>query len=225
MSDLLDALRRDLYGEGYQTDSFAVTPMVGTSLPTAGIPMPKVKAVAKRYGNCSDLPLEEIPRDESVELTMLYFRISLARCSSFEEQMAFLGRRLPQANSWMITDSLPQLIKKVPSALFLPYYREWVASKEEYCKRFAYVEALTHYREEVTPYLRHLRKDESYYVTMAQAWMLATFAITHFEEVVAFLEKGNLPILLRRKTISKMVDSFRISEDEKKVVKKLRDNF
>jgi 3-methyladenine DNA glycosylase AlkD len=125
----------------------------------------------------------------------------------------------------MITDGLPQVIRKVPSEVYLPYYRKWVRSKEEYCKRFAYIEALSHYREDVAPYLSSLRPDSSYYVTMAQAWMSATFAITHFQEVVVFLERDDLPLSLKRKTISKIVDSFRISVEQKEIVKKMRAKF
>jgi hypothetical protein len=222
---LLDQLRLDLYGEGYDIASFKVSAMVGTSLPTSSQKIPHVKAVAKVYADNPDFDPKSIPLSESVELTLVYFWIVLKRCSSFGEQMSFLDQKLGYANFWMITDGLPQQIKKVPASEFLPYYRKWVASKEEYCKRFAYVEAMSHYRESITPFLKGLRPDKSYYVTMSQAWMLATFAIPHFQEVVAFLEKDKLPLLLKRKTISKMVDSYRISPEEKEIVKKLRAQF
>jgi 3-methyladenine DNA glycosylase AlkD len=218
----LDSLRQDLYGEGYRLSSFKVTRMVGTSLPTASIPIPRVREVTKAYLKEPALDLNEFPLNESVELTLVYFWIGLGRCSSFEEQMAFLETHLASANSWMITDGLPQAIIKVPSPVFLPYYRHWVASKEEYCKRFAYVMALTYYREDVGPFIKGLRYDESYYVMMGQAWMLATFAITHFGVVVAFLKKKDIPLSLKRKTISKMVDSFRITPEQKEIVKSLR---
>ena len=56
---------------------------------------------------------------------------------------------------------------------------------------------------------------------MAEAWLLATIAITFPDEIYQFLSSTK-DIALKRKTISKMCDSFRISQDTKEKFKQLR---
>ena len=225
MNPALIAFRKELYGPDKDPASFSPAKMVGTSLPWAKIPTPRMKAVVKAHAKDSDLPLEEFPLDESVELTLCYFLFSLKKEGTFEKQMAFLQRKLGNANSWMITDALPQVIQKAGMEEYQPYYGKWVNDKREYARRFAYVYALRYYQEkDISFFLDHLVYDERYYVMMAQAWMLATFAITHFEDVVHFLKDPSCPESLFRETISKMRDSYRIREDEKEFVKQIRDN-
>lgn len=68
---------------------------------------------------------------------------------------------------------------------------------------------------------KYIKKDDEYMVMMAEAWLLATVAIYYPNEVYDyFLECDDLT--LKRKTISKMVDSFRIDEATKERFKGLR---
>lgn len=221
----LSAFRSELYGPKKDPSSFVVSPMVGTSLPWAQIPIPHVKEVVKAHWDDDALPLESFLLDESVELTLCYFLLSLRKEGSFEKQMGFLQGKIRYANSWMITDALPQAIKKAPLESFHPYYSFFVRSKDVYARRFAYVFALRYYREKDLAFLLgELRYDQEYYVTMAQAWLLATLGISHFEEIVSFLQKPSCPKLLFQKSISKMRDSFRISPEHKEILKRIRDN-
>ena len=60
-------------------------------------------------------------------------------------------------------------------------------------------------------------------VMMAEAWLLATVAIQYPNEIYDFL-KETQDVTLKRKTISKINDSFRINEDIKNKFKELRSN-
>jgi 3-methyladenine DNA glycosylase AlkD len=220
----LQEFKNALYGEGYDPSSFKESTMVGTPLKRAFLTTPHVHAVVKEYRQDRSLPLASFPLDESVELTLTYFLLSLYRLPSFLEQMAFLEKKLFAAQSWIITDTLGMALKKNVGKDFHPFYLAFTTSKETYKKRFAYVQALRYYREpDVSFFLKHLQVDEEYYVMMGQAWMLATFAINHFQEVVAFLQNKDCPLPLKRKTISKCCDSYRLSAEEKEILKSLRD--
>lgn len=224
METTLSAFREALYGPGYDPASFHQSTMVGTELKTASLSTPHVKAVIKAFANSPTLPLGDFPLDETVELTVCFFALSLKKEGTFEKQMQFLQRYLRFANSWMITDALPQILHRPSGEIYLPYYRKFVSSRYEYERRFAYVYALGYYRESsIEPFLEGLRYDEHYYVYMAEAWMIANFGIVHFEDVVAFLRRPGLPISLKRKAISKMRDSYRISQAQKDLLKEIRD--
>ena len=56
---------------------------------------------------------------------------------------------------------------------------------------------------------------------MAEAWLLATVAIKHSDFVYDLLKNMN-DVALKKKTISKMNESFRISKEDKERFKALR---
>ena len=66
--------------------------------------------------------------------------------------------------------------------------------------------------------------DSEYYVAMAQAWLLATLAIKHFSKVYQFLLTGSISKDLLSKTKGKIRDSFRITEENKLLIKNLKRN-
>jgi 3-methyladenine DNA glycosylase AlkD len=78
------------------------------------------------------------------------------------------------------------------------------------------------YKEkDILKILSLLNANEEYMVMMAEAWLLATIAITYPEEVYDFL-KETKDVVLKRKTISKISDSFRFDEKTKNKFKNLR---
>jgi hypothetical protein len=58
---------------------------------------------------------------------------------------------------------------------------------------------------------------------MGEAWLLATLAIEDYPNVKKLLLSDKINDQLRKKTISKMRDSYRISPEIKEEVKEIRD--
>jgi 3-methyladenine DNA glycosylase AlkD len=67
-----------------------------------------------------------------------------------------------------------------------------------------------------------MKDDEEYYVQMAQAWLICDLAVFNPKEVISFLENSKLKYNILGKAIQKMVDSYRISDEDKAYVKSLR---
>ncbi len=224
MSNSYEAFKTELYGRGYDIHSFKISKMVGSDLPTACcLATPDLKKIVSRHFADFVLKPEEFSLNESVELTTSYFWLSLKRLKTFHEQMDFLAKNLRFARSWEITDSLSQFMEKGSERKFLPYYASFTKSRFLYQKRFAYVYAMKFYREKaISPFIKGIVPDEEYYVYMGQAWLLATLAINHYEEIRDSLVSSDWPLVLKRKTISKMVDSFRITNQQKQEIKEIR---
>ena len=68
---------------------------------------------------------------------------------------------------------------------------------------------------------KYIKKDDEYMVMMGEAWLLATVAIYYPNEIYDYLLKCD-DLTLKRKVISKMVDSFRIDNATKERFKGLR---
>ena len=86
----------------------------------------------------------------------------------------------------------------------------------------SYVLALKLYKDRrVLETLPYIKENEEYMVMMAEAWLLATIAIEFEQEVYLYLSNKK-DLVLKRKTISKICDSYRFDENSKERFKSLR---
>ena len=86
----------------------------------------------------------------------------------------------------------------------------------------AFVLGLKFYKDErVLQTLPYIKENEDYMVMMAEAWLMATIAICFEDEIYEYLVKCK-DLTLKRKTISKICDSFRFSDESKNRFKELR---
>jgi 3-methyladenine DNA glycosylase AlkD len=221
----IQSIKEEVYG--CQEPTFVVSKMPGSSLKWARTPVPHLKEVAKALATNQDVDLEIIPLDESVELQTVYFMANVIRLSPFYvSQLDFILAHSDLASSWMVTDGVLQYLKKANLKEYRPYYLKLLKKKDVFSRRFAYVLALGFYKEDdISVLLKHLLKDNRYYVLMGEAWLLANLAMTHFDEVYSYLDSDKLTLECKRKAISKMCDSYRISPEHKKQIKLLRSTF
>ena len=67
-----------------------------------------------------------------------------------------------------------------------------------------------------------LAEREEYYVRMAIAWLLAECFIKYPEVTLAYMKVSGLPRWTCNKTISKICDSYRVDEETKEILRKMR---
>ena len=63
---------------------------------------------------------------------------------------------------------------------------------------------------------------ERYYIKMASAWLVAECFTKYPEETFAYLKVSKLPKWTHNRTISKICDSYRVAEEDKVVLRKMR---
>ncbi|MBR3052068.1 DNA alkylation repair protein [Candidatus Saccharibacteria bacterium] len=67
-----------------------------------------------------------------------------------------------------------------------------------------------------------LASREEYYIRMAIAWLLAECFIKYPEVTLAYMKVSRLPRWTYNKTISKICDSYRVDEETKEMLRKMR---
>lgn len=187
-----------------------------------GVKNPVLRQITKEHKNDSELKIDDFELGKYLEVDFIYFGLALSRFSKIEEQLDFLRKEIRKAKSWAITDCVTTFLKKSTFEQFEKFYNELHKSKHTFERRFCYVFGLKHSKNHriLDIFLKITLHDE-YPVMMAEAWLLATIAIDFPDEVFKFLKEIN-DIQLRRKTIQKMCDSFRISNEQKSRFKALR---
>lgn len=63
---------------------------------------------------------------------------------------------------------------------------------------------------------------EEYYVNMMIAWYLATALAKQWDAAIPYLREHRLSSWVHKKTIQKAVESYRITEEQKRYLKSLR---
>ncbi len=70
--------------------------------------------------------------------------------------------------------------------------------------------------------VENLRNREEYYIKMASAWLIAECFTKYPEATFAYLKTTKLPKWTFNKTISKICDSYRVLEEDKALLRKMR---
>ena len=215
-------LRYALFGTN--TPTYTPSNLSGSITPSHEVYMAVLKKAIKDFTPVEKIALEEIPVNECIRLDLAFFGIGLNRCKDFKEHLAFIERNATRATSWMTTDFVNQFFKKPKFETWAPFFERMVKTEGEFSRRFAYGTALLFYKDRRCFDLvsKHLVKDERYYTMMMEAWLLASFAIYFPDEVYAILDSEQLTLPCRRKTVSKMCDSYRITQEHKDRAKALR---
>ncbi len=145
----------------------------------------------------------------------------------FDRTLSLMEEFLPQIDCWAVCDALccPALAKD-PDRL-LEHIHIWIRLDRPYTVRFAILMLMKHFLgTQYDP--AHLDlviwvDVNDYYVRMMQAWYLATAAVDHARDVFVLLEQGRIrDDFVHNKTIQKMVESFRISDEQKVRAKALK---
>ena len=150
--------------------------------------------------------------------------IVLSGIKDYGRCMAEVERFLPYVDNWAVCDGLrPKCFAKHTNEL-LPYIRRWMASEHEYTVRFGIgiLEAFylgKAFSREQLQWVAAIEREE-YYIRMMQAWYFATALAKQWEDTVTIVP--TLPNWVRRKTIQKACESFRVDSDHKEYLKKLR---
>ncbi len=144
----------------------------------------------------------------------------------YEKALSLTCDFLPFINNWATCDTTrPKVFKKDLDTLFT-YIKKWITSKHTYTIRYAVGLLLSFYLDDKFD-KSHLSlvasiKSDEYYVKMMVAWYFATALAKQYETTIPYIENGVIEKWTHNKTITKAVESYRISDDKKAYIKTLR---
>lgn len=137
-----------------------------------------------------------------------------------------LEQFLPYVDNWAVCDIMsPKVFKKHKEELLERIF-VWISSDEVYTCRFGIKMLMTYFLDEdfKVEYLDAVAAIRSgeYYVNMMIAWYFATALAKQWEATLPYLTGKRLDVWTHNKTIQKAIESYRITEEEKKILKPLK---
>ena len=185
---------------------------------------PALRALARRLVEEGEAEafLKALPHSHFEENQLHAFVIALER--DFDRCLARVEAFLPHVDNWATCDQLSPACFGRHRAALLPHLRRWMDSDREYTVRFGIGMLLRHFldadfRTEHLGWVTALRRDE-YYITMMQAWYLATALAKQWDATRPLV--ATLPEPLRRMTVRKACESFRVSDAHKAELRQLQ---
>lgn len=190
-----------------------------------GVRVPDVRKIAKKLdeAECRKF-IKVLPHRYYEENNLHAFLIE--RIKEYDRCIEETEKFLPFIDNWATCDSLrPKCFEKNKEKLILKI-NEWIMSEHEYTVRFAIEMLMVYFLDEdfESRYLEKVAsvKSDKYYVNMMIAWFFATALAKQYDSAVNYLREGTLSEWVHNKTIQKAIESYRIPNDKKDYLKKLK---
>ncbi len=215
----------ELRDEKYRDFHASLMPTVDKKT-VIGVRSPQLKKFAKDFYKSGDYEsfLEILPHkyyeENNVHAALIGFE------KDYEKAIKLLDKFLPFVDNWATCDMmrisvfkkhLPELYSKIP---------EWLVADNPYTVRFGIKMLMDFFlgesfTAECAERVCSVRRDE-YYVRMMVAWYFATALAKNYGEAVPYIENHRLEKQTNNKAIQKAIESFRITDEQKKYLRTLK---
>ncbi len=191
-----------------------------------GIRTPELRKFAKEIAE-TDLSKEFLailPHEYYEENNLHAFLIE--QIKDYDLCIAELNRFLPFVDNWATCDMMrPKIFRNYLPEL-LDEIGIWLKSRDTYTVRFGMEMLMVYYLDDnfITEYsdaVAEIRSDE-YYIKMMQAWYFATALSKQYEKILPYLENNRLDADTHNKTIRKAIESYCITDEQKKYLRTLK---
>lgn len=191
-----------------------------------GIRTPDIRKLAKELSE-TEQGMEFIhilPHKYHEENCLHAFIIELIK--DYDLCLSEIQRFLPYIDNWATCDSLsPKAFAKNKDKL-INEIKSWISDDKTYTIRFGIGMLMRHYLDDnfdpVYPEMLSEIRSEEYYVNMMLAWYYATALAKQYEAVIPYIEEKKLSVWVHNKTIRKAIESYRITDEQKKYLRTLR---
>lgn len=191
-----------------------------------GVRTPELRAMAKRLHGTAQAEefLHALPHEYFEENQLHAFLLEYEK--DYSALIAALDAFLPCVDNWATCDQMnPKSLGRNKEAL-LAKIREWLASGRCYTVRYAIGQLMRWYldadfKPEYADMVAAVRSEE-YYVRMMAAWYFATALAKQYDAVLPYFTERKLDAWTHNKAIQKAVESYRVSDEHKTALRRLK---
>ncbi len=193
-----------------------------------GIRVPTMKDIAKKIAKTSNVEeFLEFAQDKFYEEVMIQGLV-ISHIKNEKLFYKYFKKHINKIDNWALCDTFCSAIKIVEKYED-KYFKEAVDmsfSDKEFISRVGLIIILSHFVSEknldtIFEVLNKIKSD-LFYINMAEAWLICELYIDYPKETKSFIKKNNLNKFTQNKAISKINDSYRVSKEEKEVLKSYR---
>ena len=226
MEDIIQSKLFELADKKYKEFHAGLCPGTNNII---GVRVPVLRNYAKELSR--EYKIEELIEtigDEYYEEIMLKGMLIGLENKNFEKVKKYIQGFVPKIYNWAICDVFCgglKITKKHKEEMW-SLIQKYIKSDKEFEIRFGIVMILGYYID--SEYLEkdfeifNKIKNEEYYVQMAVAWAVSVCLVKFYDETVEYLKNADLDKFTYNKAIQKAIESYRISDERKQDLRKMK---
>lgn len=193
-----------------------------------GVRVPILRNYAKEIAKGNFRKYLKEAQDEYYEEIMLQgMVIGLAKMEC-EERLDYITKFIPKIDNWAICDVTCAGLKFTKKNLEVvwSFLQTYLKSNKEFELRFVIVMLLDFYiiEEYIDKVIQILDsvKHEGYYVKMAIAWTISVSYVKFPNKTMKYLKNNTLDNFTYNKALQKIIESYRVTEEDKKTIRAMK---
>lgn len=195
-----------------------------------GVRVPILRNYAKELFKQKDWKetINEIDNEYYEEIMLQGMLIGQVKNEDITIILKYIENYVSKIDNWAICDVFCaglKITKKYKNEMW-NFISTYLKSNKEFEIRFAVVMILDYYIEqdyliknfEIFEQIKH----EGYYVKMAIAWAISICLVKYYDETLEYLKNSKLDDWTYNKAIQKAIESYRISDNRKEILRKMK---
>lgn len=189
-----------------------------THYPINGVRMPKLRALAKQYGN--DLTILDDYDFTTYEDVMLYGMILFCKKREKNSWYHHYDILNDHIDSWVYTDSIYKGYKWFDQDYFQDYHNDLKGNAPFRVRSYLNIALVASRYMEVDLYsMLSMVNHHDYYVDMMVAWCLQILMVKDMDQTIAYMHDHPFDSTVVKMTISKCRDSYGLTTKQKALIK------
>lgn len=198
--------------------------------PILGVRVPILRKLAKEIAKDDwQTYLKEATEDTYEEVAIKGFVIGYAK-AELKGLLPYIAEHIEKIDDWSLCDGFCINLKVAEKYRkeFLEFLLPYAKIDDEFKQRVVAVMLMTYYLTDdyidMSLEVLDSLKNEKYYCKMAVAWAIATAWAKQREKTYCFMQEGNntLDDWTYNKAIQKMLESYRVSDEDKDMLRKMK---
>lgn len=196
--------------------------IINTNMKVLAILSKDIKSIIKEIGKGNFISFLDLEIDDSYESLLISGGL-LSKIKDFDIYKEYLLRYSKKIDNWALCDTLTFNVKGNEDK-YISLVNELIKSELPFERRigisifFSFI-SYNEYLDLIYKTVDKFYDEDNYYVQMMIAWLLCELMIKRRDETLKYLEHNNLNKFTVNKMISKCRDSFRVSDEDKEMLK------
>lgn len=195
-----------------------------------GVRVPILRNYAKEIFKENDWKqtIKQIDNEYYEEIMLQGMLIGQAKNEDINVILEYIKNFVPKIDNWAVCDIFCadlKITKKYKKEIW-DFIQQYLKSDKEFELRFVVVMILDYYIDEeylkkIFSIFEKIKKDD-YYVKMSVSWAISICLIKYYDETIKYLKTSKIDIWTHNKAIQKEIESYRIPQDKKEVLKRMK---
>ena len=201
--------------------------LIFTKYEILGIKVPNMRKIAKEISKTNIISFLNNVENNTYEEVMIEGLV-ISYIKEVDLCIKYFNKFINKIDNWAICDTCISSMKIVNKnkELFLKQIKKYIESKNEYVVRVGVVLLLNYYIEDsyidlVFDIIDSINR-EDYYINMAIAWLVSVCFVKYRNKTFKYLNDNKLNRFTYNKSIQKIIESYRVSLEDKEILRSMK---